>query len=93
MAFLTALMDTGYMMPLIGVTHLTVGLLLITNRFVPLALVLFAPFLVNSIAFHAALEKSGLGMAVIFLVLELYLVWIYRAAFRSMLVARNPLRG
>lgn len=87
-AFAGALMNSGYMMQLIGVTHLIVGLLLLSNRFVPLALALFAPFMVNSIAFHAFLEHTGLPMAVVFLALELYLAWVYRAAYRGMLAAR-----
>ena len=88
MAFAGALMNTGYMMQLIGLTLLTVGALLLANRFVPLALALFAPFIVNSIAFHTFLEHSGLFMAGIFLLLELYLTWCYRHAFRPMLAAR-----
>lgn len=87
-AFATALMNTGYMMPLIGLTHLVVGLFLVSNRFVPLALALFAPFMVNSVAFHLFLERTGLIMAVVFLALELYLAWCYRHAFRPMLAAR-----
>lgn len=89
MAFAGALMKSGYMMQLIGLTHLTVGVLLVTNRFVPLALALFAPFMVNSIAFHIFLEHSGLPMAMVFLALELYLAWAYRRAFAPMLAART----
>jgi hypothetical protein len=88
MKFSVALMESGYMMQLIGLTHLVVGLMLVTNRFVPLALALFAPFIVNSIAFHIFLERSGLPMAGVFLALELYLAWQYRAAFAPMLAAR-----
>lgn len=88
MAFAGALMNSGYMMQLIGATHLVAGVMLVTNRFVPLALALWAPFIVNSVAFHLFLERSGLGMALIFLVLELYLAWAYRHAFRPMLTAR-----
>jgi hypothetical protein len=88
MAFVGALMNTGYMMQLIGATLLIVGVLLLTNRFVPLALALFAPFIVNSIAFHVVLERTGLPMAAVFLVFELYLAWAYRSAFRPMLAAR-----
>ena len=87
-AFAGALMKSGYMMQLIGVTQLLVGAMLVTNRFVPLALALFAPFIVNSVAFHAFLEPSGLGMALVFLAFELYLAWCYRAAYRPMLAAR-----
>jgi uncharacterized membrane protein YphA (DoxX/SURF4 family) len=88
MAFAGALVNSGYMMQLIGVTQLVVGVLLVANRFVPLALALFAPFMVNSVAFHVFLERTGLPMALIFLALELYLAWSYRHAFRPMLAAR-----
>jgi len=86
--FSQALIESGYMMPLIGATLLTVGVLLLANRFVPLALVLFAPFIVNSVAFHLALERGGLVPAVVFLAFELYLAWAYRAAWRPILTAR-----
>jgi hypothetical protein len=88
MAFAGALVNTGYMMQLIGATHLIVGVLLLTNRFVPLALALLAPFIVNSLAFHFFLERSGLPMAAVFLAFELYLAWSYRRAFAPMLAAR-----
>ncbi|HSI10253.1 MAG TPA: DoxX family protein [Rariglobus sp.] len=86
--FAGALAASGYMMPLIGLTLLTVGVLLVINRFVPLALMLFAPFIVNSLAFHIFLEHSGLAPACVFLAFELYLAWVYRAAYRPLLTAR-----
>src|SRR4051794_25031235 len=51
-AFGGALMKTGYMFPMIFVTQVLVGALLLSNRFVPLALALIAPVVVNIIAFH-----------------------------------------
>ena len=86
--FAAALMRSGYMMQLIGGTQLIVGVLLVLNRFVPLALALFAPFIVNSVAFHLCLEHSGLPMAAVFLALELYLAWAYRRTYRPMLALR-----
>lgn len=87
-AFSEALVASGYMMPLIGATLLTVGVLLLVNRFVPLALVLFAPFIVNSVAFHVFLEPGGRAPAGVFLALELYLAWTYRASYRALLTAK-----
>ncbi len=86
--FVAALVKSGYMMQLIGATHLAVGASLVSNRFVPLGLALFAPFIVNSLAFHCVLERTGLPIAVVFLALELYLAWKYRKAFLPMLAAR-----
>ena len=89
MAFAMALMKTGYMMPLIKGTELLVGVLLLLNRFVPLALVVLAPVLVNIVAFHAFLAPAGVGMLIVIVGLELHLAWSYRSAYRSLLTART----
>ena len=88
-AFVGALVQSGYMMQLIAVTQLVVGALLLTNRFVPLALALIAPFFVNSILFHTFLEHSGLVPALVFVAIELYLVKQNWSAYRPMLAARS----
>ena len=87
-AFFGALYKTGYMLPLIFVTQTLVGLLLLVNRFVPLALALIAPVIVNIILFHIFLAPSGYAMAAVVTVLELYLAWSYRSAFLPMLAPR-----
>lgn len=83
--FLGALFATGYMFPLIKVTEIVAGLMLLTNRFVPLALLLLAPVLVNIVAFHAVLEPAGLGMGLALTALELGLAYAYRDAFKPVL--------
>jgi hypothetical protein len=89
MAFMGGMMKTGYMMPLISGTQLLVGVLLLANLFVPLALALIAPVIVNIILFHVFLSPAMMAPGIIVLVLELYLAWAYRAAFRPMLAART----
>jgi len=88
MAFGFALMKTGYLFQLLKGTEVLVGALLLLNRFVPLALALIAPVVVNIFAFHAFLEPSGLVLAAIVVAAEVYLAWTYRAAYRPMLRAR-----
>ncbi|MGC9942245.1 MAG: DoxX family membrane protein [Verrucomicrobiota bacterium] len=85
MDFFGALMKTNYMIPLIFTTQVLGGALLLANRFVPLALVLLAPVIVNIILFHLYLAPSGIPVASVVLVLELFLAWSYRSAFRPML--------
>ena len=75
------------MFPMVMGTQLLVGVLLLLNRCVPLALALLAPVVVNIVAFHIFLAPSGLGLALVVLALELYLAWAYRSSYRSML---NP---
>jgi len=72
-AFAGALAQTGYMMPLVMGTQLLGGILLLLNRFVPLALVLLAPLLVGIVAFHIFLAPSSIGPGIVLLALELYL--------------------
>jgi uncharacterized membrane protein YphA (DoxX/SURF4 family) len=88
-AFIGALMSSGYMLPLISGTELVVGILLLANRFVPLALALLAPVVVNILAFHLFLAPTGAGLAVVVLALEVYLAWAYRKAYRPMLAVRS----
>ncbi len=87
--FMNALMATHYMIPLISGTELLAGVLLLTNRFVPLGLALLAPLIVNIFAFHLVLERSGLIIAVVFTLIEIYLAWSYRRSFGPMLAART----
>jgi uncharacterized membrane protein YphA (DoxX/SURF4 family) len=86
--FFGAMVKTGYLIQLIMGTQLLVGLLLVTNRFVPLALALIAPIVVNIVAFHIFLAPSGLPLALVVLVLEVYLAWAYRNTYRPMLAMR-----
>ena len=88
-AFAGALMKTGYMFPLVAGTQVLGGVLLLLNRFVPLALALLAPIIVGIVTFHIFLAPSGMEMAILVFVLELYLAWVYRGAFRPMLHTRT----
>jgi len=87
--FAGALAATGYMFPLIKGTEVVAGLALLAGRFVPLALTVLAPVIVNIAAFHLFLAPSGLGMVVALLVAELFLAWAYRDAFRGVLQANT----
>lgn len=83
------MMNTGYLFPLIKGTEAVAGLLLLSNRFVPLALAILAPVIVNIVALHAILAPSGLAIPAVIALLEVYLAWAYRDAFRPMLVMRS----
>lgn len=89
MAFAGALMNSHYMMPLVSGTQLLVGILLVTNLFVPLALALIAPIIVGIITFHIFLAPASIGPGVVVLLFELYLAWSYRNAFRPMLAMKT----
>jgi hypothetical protein len=88
MAFGAALMQTGYMFPLIKGTEVLGGALQLTNRFVPLALVLLAPVVVNIFCFHLFLTPGEIGMAAFIVALEAGLAYAHRKSYRGLLTAR-----
>ena len=86
-ALFTGFMASGYMMQLIAGTQLVSGILLLVNRFVPLALAFLAPVIVNIVAFHLFAAPEGTVIALVFAAMEVFLAWSYRSAFRPMLAA------
>lgn len=90
-AFLGALGTSGYLFPLLNATEVVTGLLLLSGLFVPLALALLAPILINIIGFHLFLEPSQLPIPLALVAAEIYLAWTHRAAFAPMVHLRTPL--
>lgn len=90
MAFGMAMMKTGYLFQLVKGTEVVCGALLVLNLFVPLALVVLAPVIVNIVAFNVRLAPTtpGLVICAVIVVLELSLAWRYRSAYRPMLAAK-----
>lgn len=86
-AFLGALAATGYMFPLIKETEVLAGILLLTGRFVPLALTILAPIVINIVAYHAALAPEGLALPVVLTAVGVYLAYAYRGSFAGVLAA------
>ncbi len=87
--FPRALMQTGYMMQMIGATQLFVGVLFLINRYVAFAVVVFTPLMVNIVALHFFKDRDGLPMALIVMCLWAMLVWAYRSAYVPLFVAQK----
>ena len=77
------------MFPLIKGTEVLTGILLLSNRFVPLALTVLVPVVVNIVAFHAFLAPAGLGLPLVLSALGIYLACTERAVFAPVLRARS----
>ena len=84
MAFIGAFASSK-LLTLVKLFEVGAALLLLSNRFVPLALALLAPILVGVVFFHATLMPAGIQIPLGLLALELSLAWAYRDAFASML--------
>lgn len=84
-SFLGALVNTGYMMEIVKLVEVVGGVMLLAGVFVPLALVLLFPIVLNIFLFHIVLDLAGWPIAVLVMALELFLAWAYRGSFKGML--------
>lgn len=79
--FAQALFKSGYVMQVVKSIEIVAGLLLLFNRFVPLALTLLAPIVVGIVGFHLALAPAAGAAAYLVLALEVFLAYSYRDAY------------
>jgi putative oxidoreductase len=82
--YLHSFFASGYVY-VIGGFQVVGGLLLLIGRFVPLGLTILAAIIVNIWTFHLLMAPEGLPPAVVVTILELFLVWSYRASFAGIL--------
>lgn len=85
--FFGAMAGTGYFLAFLKLTETVCGLLLLIGRFVPLALTILAPVVLNIVLFHAFLAPAGSAVGVVTLLLGVFLAWCYRESFRGVLAA------
>lgn len=85
--FQVILIESGWM-KLVKAIELGAGLLLLSNRFVPLALALLLPGIVSIALYHLLLDPAFLWIVPVVVGLEGFLLWSYRGSFRGLL-ARN----
>jgi putative oxidoreductase len=65
------------------------GALLLANRFVPLGLVLLGPVVVNIILYHVFLSLSGVGLAIVVVILWFIVFYAHRQYFSGIFVQRT----
>jgi uncharacterized membrane protein YphA (DoxX/SURF4 family) len=77
-----------YLMPTVKVFELICAIAFLSGRFVPLATVVIFPITLNILLFHAFLQPSGLPIAVLLILGDLFLAYYYRHKYKPMLTAK-----
>src|SRR5205807_700628 len=85
--FMGALYASHYLW-VIFAFQIVAGILLLTNRYVPLAVAVMAPVIVNILVFHALMAPSGLPLALFVTVLWAVLFVGVRPAFAALFRSR-----
>src|SRR5438874_5629298 len=85
--FVGALFVSHYLV-LVFLLQLVAAVLLLINRYVPLALALLAPVIVNILLFHLLMALAGLPLALVVTVLWIVVFLSVRSAFAGLLQQR-----
>ena len=85
--FIGALAQSHYLLVVAGL-QVVGGLLLLVNRFVPLALVLLGPVIVNILLYHLFLNMSGIAPAIVVTILWFIVFYAHRQYFSGLFVQR-----
>ena len=85
--FMGALYNSGYMLKVVGLIQIITGLLLLSNKFTPLALILLFPVLLNAFLFHLFLDIAGIGGALFAVAMNVFLFFRNKPAYESVLKA------
>ena len=87
-AFLGAMSMTGYFMEFVKIVEIVCGALLIMRTFVPLALIVLAPVVVNIMLLHMFLNPSGIPMGIVITGMQVFLMWAHRDYFVNLLATK-----
>jgi putative oxidoreductase len=90
--FVGALFVSNYLV-VVFLLQLVSAVLLLVNRYVPIALMLLAPVIVNILLFHVLMSPSGLILALVVTVLWIGTFFSVRSAFVGLWQPRVPLQG
>ena len=86
--FNEGLAASGYFFTLLKVTELVCGIMLLSGRFVPLALVILSPVVINILMVHTVLDRTGLPVAIFLTAAFIFLGYYYRKAFAPLLTPK-----
>lgn len=86
-AFFNGLIQSGYLIPLIGLTEVVFGALLLVGIYVPLAAIVLMPVSLNIFLTHVFVDPAGFVMGAAVLLLNVLIIaghWPKYAALRQM---------
>jgi len=86
--FVNVLIQSHYVL-FVGAVQVAGGALLLVNRYVPLALTLIGPVIVNILLYHLLLSHAGAGIAIVVAIFWGLLVFRHWQYFSSLFLQRT----
>jgi putative oxidoreductase len=91
MAFVLNLSNIGgaFIINTIGVLEITLGFMLILNRYTTLALLALLPLIVSILIFHISLDLKGMGVALFVFLIDVYLLYHHKDNLSNLFVFKE----
>lgn len=89
MNFVNASFEAGFVFPFFGIIQILAGLSLLLNKFVPLSILLLAPFVITIILFHIFLDLSTIAGIIPHTFFLVYFAYQNRSAYSPLFQAHN----
>jgi putative oxidoreductase len=86
--FMEGMLATRYLLPLIKITELLCALAFLSGFFVPLAVVVIFPIVVNILFYNAFVMPEGLPVAILIFLADLFLAYAYRKHYQPLLAPK-----
>ncbi len=83
-AYFGALTSTKTMI-LVGIVEIVAGLAIILDKYGALLALILMSISVNAVLFHAVLDPGGIGGAAVLLILNIAVVYGYKAKYKALL--------
>ena len=82
---MTAMMTFGWLMPLVAIAEIIGGILFMINKFRALGAIVIFPVLVGIVLTHTVNTPSGLPLALVLFVIELWVIFENREKYLQMI--------
>ncbi len=86
--FMEGIAASVYLVPTAKVFELLCAIAFLSGRFVALASVVIFPIMLNILMFHIFMDPSGIGMAAVLMLMNLFLAYYYRDKYTALFVSK-----
>lgn len=82
--FMSAIMELGWLWPLLGTMEVVGGILFITNKFRALGAIIIFPMMVGILLTHIFVDRTTLPLATVLMAVNLWVIWENREKYLPM---------
>jgi len=82
--FMGAFVKIGYGMTLVAIVEIITGILIATNKYRALALVILFPIMLNALLFHLFLDPENILAAVVVVIMNIFLMYSVREKYAAL---------